>query len=173
MTKVAQRNVSKIQFYIEKRLGQNLQKILTIFTSPYYACTSVPMRIWQLAGLDALSVKQTTIVNWMILGTYFTGDLLHKMKKAKSPLCLWCGEETIENLKHLVLHCTFYNNIRETYSPWLILQNKHISEMLDHAYMLILSILDPLSSTFPELVSRNWQSPNKLFKISRQFCSHL
>ena len=77
-----------------------------------YASTTVPMRIWQLAGLCAVSVKQTTVVNWMILGTYFTRELLHKMKKVKSPLCLGCEDEAIENLEHLLLQCTYYSKIR-------------------------------------------------------------
>ena len=138
-----------------------------------YASTAVPMRIWQLAGLCAVSVQQTTIVNWMILGTYFTRELLHKMKRAKSPLCLGCGEGKIENLEHLLIQCSFYSNVRETYLPKFILQNKHISELFSDTDMTILSILDPLSSKLPEVVTKNWQSPNEVYRISRQFCYNL
>ena len=131
------------------------------------------MRIWQLAGLCAVSVKQTTVVNWMILGTYFTRELLHKMKRVKSPLCLGCEDETIENLEHLLLQCTYYSKIRETYLPQFVFQNKHVSELFSDTDLTILSILDPLSSKLPEVVTRNWQSPNEVYKMSRQFCYNL
>ena len=50
-----------------------------------YVSTTVPMRLWQLAGLCSDSVRTATIVNWMVMGVYFTQELLHKMKKIRSP----------------------------------------------------------------------------------------
>ena len=63
-----------------------------------YSSTSVPMRIWQLAGLSSENVKQAAVVNWMILGVYFTREFLHSLKKIKSPLCFGCEGGTIEIL---------------------------------------------------------------------------
>ena len=138
-----------------------------------YVSTTVPMRIWQLAGLCSDSVKQATIVNWMTLGVYFTRELLHKMKKVKSPVCFGCEDEVTENLEHLILHCSFYSDIREKYLPQFVLENTHISDLLNNEDMMILSILDPLSSKLPEIVTKNWRSPNKVYQIARQFCYNL
>ena len=113
------------------------------------------MRIWQMAGLSSENVKQAAVVNWMILGVYFTQEFLHKMKKIKSPLCLGCEGGEIENLNHIILHCGHYQTIREAYLPEHFAQNKCISEVLDVEENIILSILDPLSSKLPDTVVRN------------------
>ena len=131
------------------------------------------MRVWQMAGLCSDSVRQATIVNWMLLGVYFTRELLFKMKKAKSPLCLACSNETNETLNHLLLHCTHYNKVRKKYIPKYIQQNSQLSEILDNEEMSIQSILDPLSSNLPECVRMGWVSPKEVYSISRQFCYNI
>ena len=75
------------------------------------ASLSIPMRGWQLAGLSSAKVREASIVNWMLMGTYFTRELQFKMKKYGSPFCLGCGNRTIENLTHFILHCQCYNQI--------------------------------------------------------------
>ena len=95
------------------------------------------------------------------------------MKKVKSPVCFGCEDEITENLEHLILHCSFYSDIREKYLPQFVLENTHISDLLNNEDMMILSILDPLSSKLPEIVTKNWTSPNKVYQIARQFCYNL
>ena len=135
-----------------------------------YASTAVPMRIWQLAGLCSEAVRRATVVCWMILGVYFTQELLFKMKKTKTAICLGCNVDTVENLSHILLHCSHYKEIRESYLPQLFTQNKGISDILDDEDKLILSILDPLSSKLPEEVIQKWDSANTAYKLSREFC---
>ena len=63
--------------------------------------TTHPMRIWQQAGLSSNAVKEATPVSWMFCGTYFTRELLYKMKKTRSPACA-CNDTTTENLSHFI-----------------------------------------------------------------------
>ena len=138
-----------------------------------YVSTSVPMRIWQLAGLCSDSVKAVTIVNWMVMGVYFTRELLFAMKKVESPKCLGCLENVGENLTHFLLHCSFYKDVRENYLPKFIENNKKISEIIGNENMMMLSVLDPLHSKLPENVSKGWQSSKKAYENSRNFCFNM
>ena len=75
-----------------------------------YVSTTVPMRLWQLAGLCYDSVRAATVVNWMVMGVYFTRELLHKMKKIQSPQCLRCDLSESENLTHKKSVKMFYQS---------------------------------------------------------------
>jgi hypothetical protein len=130
--------------------------------------TSQPMRIWQLAGLDSNAVKEATPISWMYCGTYFTRELLHKMKKVKTPICA-CTKDTSETLAHFILHCELYNSIREHYVPKYVKINKHVISVCDDEQKLILSILDPLSSKLPDIVTSNWTSVKEVYSLSRKF----
>ena len=160
-----------VQDYWDKRLLEATRSMKYFDTE--YASTRVPMRVWQLAGLCSASVKQATIVSWMLLGVYFTREFLHVMKKAKSPLCLGCQDDKIENLSHIILHCGYYQCIREEYLPQHLAKNKNLSRILDDEDSLILSILDPLSSKLPEIVTKNWASAKQIYELSREFCYNL
>ena len=61
-----------------------------------------------MAGLCSDSVRQATVQHWMMVGVYFTRIFLHKIKKIKSPQCLGC-EQKNEDLNHLLLHCSYYD----------------------------------------------------------------
>ena len=143
------------------------------YIDAHTASLSIPMRGWQLAGLSSLTVREATIVNWMLMGTYFTRELLFKMKKTDSPNCLGCGNTTEENLSHFLIHCPYYNQLREEYLPKLILLNSQICEIISNEFHLMLSILDPLSSKLPELFVKNWSSAKNAYELSRQFCSNM
>ena len=118
--------------------------------------------------------KSTTIVSWMMLGVYRTQEFLFKMKKSKSPSCVGCETKSEnENLSHLLLYCTYYQSIREEFIPMYHLNNKNLSSILDNEEKIILSILDPLSSKLPEVITLNWTSPKHAYEISRQFCYNL
>ena len=107
-----------------------------------------------------MKVRQATIINWMILGVYFTRELLFKMKKVKSDRCYGCETNTTENLGHFLIHCPFYQNIREKYLPKFLL-------------LVILSILDPLSSKLPDAVKKGWSSVQSAYEFSHNLCSDM
>ena len=137
------------------------------------ASLTIPMRGWQMAGLSSVKVREATIVNWMILGVYFTRELLFKMKKVDSPNCVGCGNVISETLTHFLIHCTHYDQIREIFLPKLILLNTQVGEILNNENNLILSIIDPLSSKLPETFVKNWTSPNSAYELSFKFCSNM
>ena len=126
------------------------------------------MRIWQQAGLDSNSVREATPVSWMYCGVYFTREFMYKMKKVKSPACA-CGTGTTENLPHFLFHCVLYSSIREQYLPEYFTMNKNIVSICDDEHLLIISILDPLSSKLPEIVTTNWNSVREVYQLSRKF----
>ena len=95
------------------------------------ASLSIPMRGWQLAGLCSTSVRHNTVVNWMLLGVYFTREKLYKMKKAKSPYCLGCGETEKEDLPHILLQCVHYKSIREVFIPKFVLMNTRSCDIMN------------------------------------------
>ena len=144
-----------------------------IYMDTEYISTSVPMRIWQLAGLCSDSVRAATIVNWMVMGVYFTRELLFSMKKVETPKCLGCSENVDENLTHFLLYCSYYKEVRESYLPRFVENNKKISEILENETLIMLSILDPLHSKLPESISRGWQSGKIAYEISRKFCFNM
>jgi hypothetical protein len=130
-----------------------------------YASVRIPMRIWQFAGLCSVSIRQATVQNWMLLGVYFTRVFLHKMKKAKSPLCLCCNKSD-KDLNHFLLHCDYFSDTREKYLPQYLAYNRSISETFHYEEIVIQTILDPLSSNLPENVRQNRSSPNSAYKTS-------
>ena len=73
-----------------------------------------------------------------------------------------CNVDTVKNINNILLHCSHYSDIRESYLPQLFTQKKGISEILDNEDELILSILDPLLSKLPEEFIQNWYSANRL-----------
>ena len=50
--------------------------------------TMKPAKVWSMAGLDSQEVKKATVVIWMSQGVYKSREILHKMKIAKSPICV-------------------------------------------------------------------------------------
>jgi hypothetical protein len=130
--------------------------------------TSVPMRIWQQAGLNSQSVKEATPVTWMYCGTFFTRELLEKMKKVKSSACA-CDTDVSENLPHFILHCKLYDSIRQQYIPQYLQMNNNVLSICDNQQLVLLSILDPLSSKLPEIITKNWSSVSAVYELSRKF----
>ena len=130
------------------------------------------MLVWQMTGLCFDSVRQATVQHWMMVGVYFTRTFLLKMKKVKSALCFGCKLQN-EDLSHLLLHCSYFTQIREKYLPQYILQNSRISEILNDEELIIQTILDPVSSNLPEIIRNNWVSVKTAYTLSRQFCYNL
>ena len=160
-----------VQRYWEERykpIVTNAQSLQFVDTES--ASLSIPMRGWQMAGLCSVSVRQATVVNWMVLGVYFTRELMHKMKKVNSANCLGCGLGVTENLSHFLLHCVSYSKIRQEYLPKLLEINGKIAQTFENENQILISILDPVSSKLPEAVRQGWTSVNTAYEISRQFC---
>ena len=84
----------------------------------------------------------------MLLGVYRTRELLYKMNKAKSPYCFGCQSQTIETLNHLLLHCEYYQQVREAYLPKYIQENGQLSEILANEDLIIQTVLDVLVFLF-------------------------
>ena len=163
-----------VQDYWEKELLQVVVDTPILkYVDTESASLSIPMRGWQLAGLCSISVREATIVNWMLMGVYFTRELLHKMKKAKSPQCFACGQNQIENINHFLLYCQYYQNIREEYLPKLVTSNKNIACILDDEDQVLVSIFDPISSKLPQIVRKGWDSVKNAYQLSRKFCSDM
>ena len=131
------------------------------------------MRLWQLAGLCSDSVRAATVVNWMVMGIYFTRELLYKMKKVKSEICLGCDKSEKEDLSHFLLQCSSYQQVRENYLPKLLDINPHISDLFGNDEMLMLLVLDPLSSKLPGRITKFWTSSKKAYELSRNFCYNM
>ena len=72
-----------------------------------------------------------------------------------------------------IIHCPFYQNIREEYLPKFILLNPNISSIFNDEKQAILSILDPVSSKLPDIVRNGWSSVNAAYDVSRKFCSDM
>ena len=138
-----------------------------------YISTRVPMRLWQLAGLCSDSVRAATVVNWMVMGIYFTRELLHKMKKVNSAICMGCDRSESENLSHFLLQCSFYQQIRENYLPKLMEINPNISDLFGNEELLMMMILDPLNSKLPERITKFWTSSKRAYELSRNFCNNM
>ena len=122
------------------------------------------MQIWQQAGLDSIAVKEATPVSWMYCGVYF----MFKMKTVKSPFCA-CDNITPENLAHFILHCEMYKNIRKQYIPKYIQLNKNILSICDNEKLLLISILDPLSSKLPDNITTKSSSVRDVYQLSRKY----
>jgi hypothetical protein len=85
------------------------------------------------------------------------------MHKAKSPSCA-CNPAISENIPHVRLYCELYDSIRQGCIPKYIGMNNQILQISDDEKLLVISILDPLSSKLPvtqsgllSLVCTNYQ----------------
>ena len=50
-----------------------------------------PHPIWTAAGSNPVSIRKATIVTWLLLNVYRTGERLFQMKKAKPSKCIFCS----------------------------------------------------------------------------------
>ena len=87
------------------------------------------------------------------------------MKKIKSPQWYGCNLKN-EYLNHLLLHCTYYDEIREKYLPQYFSQNCNISDILTNEDLIMQMILDPVSANQPETLKNNWVSVKTAYTLS-------
>ena len=162
-----------VQNYWENELLNDVKNSETLkYVDVEYASLSIPMRVWQMAGLCSVSVRQATVQNWMMLGVYYTRVFLSKIKKVKTPICAGCNSKD-EDLSHLLLHCRFYDPIREKYLSQYFVQNTSIGDILGNEDLMIQTILDPISAKLPDTFRNSWLSVKDAYKLSRQFCYDL
>ena len=128
---------------------------------------TAPMNIWIRAGMDSVQVRKATVVSWMVLGVFKTRENLAKMKKVKSDKCLACDNNEIENLAHLLLHCPFYEKIRDEYLPRLAIINPKFSSIVNNEKELIISIINPESKLLPAEARLYC---DQSFSLSRSYC---
>ena len=156
--------------YWDKKLqNEAKQKTSSLYADLESLSTSAPMRIWQQAGLSAMAAKEATVVSWLFCNTFFTRELLHKMRKIESPNCV-CEKAVPETVLHFLLHCPLYDHIRQQYIPSYIQMNNKVLEIANNETLLIISILDPLSSKLPNQIIKNWSSVSQVYELSRKFC---
>ena len=103
------------------------------------------------------------------MGVYFTRQLLYKMKKIESPLCLGCTKNVNETPEHFILECFYYQDIRENFLPKFVNINPHVGEVLGKEKLIMMMILDPLNTKLPEDLTKNWSSVKEAYKLSRSF----
>ena len=66
---------------------------------------TAPHPIWTAAGSNPVSVRKATVVTWLLLNVYRTGERLFKMKKVISPECFLCSAPLDDSL-HFALKCS-------------------------------------------------------------------
>ena len=71
-------------------------------------------------------------------------------------------------MQHFIFHFVIYQSIREQYIPKYLEMNSNVLSISDDEDLLLISILDPLSSKLPDIVSRNWSSVHDVYKLSRK-----
>ena len=103
----------------------------------------------------------------MVLGVFKTREALAKMKAVKTDKCLACDENETESLPHLLLHCQYYQKIRDEYLPRLVILNPNFTSIMNDEKKLIISILNPESSMLPAVTILHC---DKSFELSRSFC---
>ena len=62
-----------------------------------------------------------------------------------------------------------YKNIREQYLPKYIQQNNNILSICDNERLLLISILDPLSSKLPDNITTKWSSVRDVSQLLRKY----
>ena len=134
--------------------------------------TTTPMRICQQAGLSSYDVKYATTVSWMYSGVYFTRELLHKMQNLKSPSCA-CNPDILEDIPHSLLYCELYDDIRQECILKFLNINTKLVQISDYEKLLVISILDPLSSKLPENITSSWSSVSAVYALARKFCHRI
>ena len=94
------------------------------------------------------------------------------MHKVKSPSCA-CNPGISENIPHILLYCEIYDEIRQECIPKLLNMNTQLMQISDYENLLVISILDPLTSKLPENITSSWSSVSGVYALSRKFCHRI
>ena len=127
-----------------------------------------PHPIWIAAGNNPINIKKTTIVSWLLLGVYKTGERLHKMKKVKLPECVIC-RAPVEDRLHFTMQCSALFQIRSEYFNKFIDLCPNLTFYLTDTQLLLLILLDPFSPAVPAEVRDNWTGESEVYETSRKY----
>ena len=125
-------------------------------------------QFWTAAGPNPVSVTKATVVSWLILNVYKTGERLYKMKKSKTPECVTCFAPLDDQI-HFALQCTSLSEIRSQYMNKFIEACPNIKKILPNPKLLLVAILDPYSSFLPEDLKEGWRNCNEAYELSRNY----
>ena len=127
-----------------------------------------PHPIWEAAGVNPVSAAKTTVVSWLLLNVYKTGERLHKMKKAKTPQCQICSAP-VESQIHFALQCSGLTEIRSQYMEKFMEACPNLAQYTSNPKMLFLALLDPFSSLLPENIKLSWKNSEMAYQLSRNY----
>ena len=127
-----------------------------------------PHAIWKEAGSNPVSVTKTTVVTWLLLGVYKTGERLHKMKKVRTPQCLVCFSP-LEDQLHFALQCSGLIEIRTQYMNKFVEACPNIAYYQSDLKLLLLALLDPFSTFLPDNIKESWTKPEIAYELSRNY----
>ena len=108
---------------------------------------------------------------WFLLGVFHSTSMLYKMKKSASKKCPFCSFE--EDIPHILLFCKKYVDIRDPFLVQLTFANTSIPNYSDNPDILLISFLDPESPSLPDEIKNNWQSTDKIYELSRNYCYNI
>ena len=146
---------------------------LNILDTSRLSLTS-PHPMWIAAGSNPVSVRKATVVTWLLLNVYKTGERLHKMKKVGSPACVMCLAP-LEDRLHFGLKCSQLSQIRNEYLNKFIECCPNISKYLGYTgaewtyFPVFLKILIPKKIFW--IMSMMYQNIRALgYKVVHAFC---
>ena len=127
-----------------------------------------PHPIWTEAGSNPVSTTKATVVTWLLMNVYKTGERLHKMKKVKTPKCVLCSDP-LESQLHFALQCPTLQEIRSQYMGKFIEACPLIEKCQSDQKLLFLALLDPYSSYLPEDLRESWKNKELAYELSRNY----
>ena len=127
-----------------------------------------PHPIWIAAGSNPVSVMKATVVTWLLLNTYKTGEKLYKMRKVRSPECVLC-QNPVEDQVHFTLKCPVLFPIRSQYINEFIELCPNLVKHTTDEQAFLLCLLDPFSPLVPSEVRETWTDKDQVYKTSRNF----
>ena len=127
-----------------------------------------PHPIWSAAGSNPVSIRKATVVTWLLLNVYRTGERLYQMKKAKTAECIQCLAP-LDNQLHFALQCMELEKIRSEYLVKFIKICPTLTKYIENKELLLLILLDPFSPLVPSEVRESWSDSESAYKISRDY----
>ena len=111
---------------------------------------------------------KATVVTWLLLNTYKTGEKLYKMRKVRSPECVLC-QNPVEDQVHFTLKCPVLFPIRSQYINEFLELCPSLVKYTTDERIFLLSLLDPFSPLVPAEVRESWTDKDQVYRTSRNF----
>ena len=133
---------------------------------------SKPHPIWTAAGPNPVSVTKATVVSWLLLNVYKTGERLHKFKKSKTPECVSCLAP-VDSQIHFALQCPSLSEIRSQFMKKFFEACPELKQIHSNPQLFILALLDPFSPLLPEDIRDSWRDSDEAYELSRNYFYNL